>query len=83
MQELISEPGKFEGEPFYVPYLWDLVLDGKGEIVDNPDRPDTTMDQIELTDEDKMRYPELVGYDYALLWEDDNGFVYCDPMVKK
>lgn len=77
---LICDPGKFEGEPIYVPYLWEIVLDGGGEPVDDPDRPDATMDLIILSDDDKQCYPELSEFDTALLWADDNGFVYCDLM---
>jgi len=80
---LICDPGKFEGEPRYVPYLWNVVLDGEGETVDDPDRPDATMDLITLTDDDKRRFPALSRFDQALLWADDNGFVYCDLMRKE
>ena len=75
---LICSPGKYEGEPLYVPYLWEIVLDGGGEPVDDPDRPDATMDLVGLSDDDKRRFPALTGFDHALLWADDNGFVYCD-----
>jgi hypothetical protein len=83
---LICDPGKFEGEPLYVPHLWEVVLNhdrfrlvfGEGEPVDDPDRPDATMDIVTLTDDDKRRFPALSGFDQALLWADDNGFVYCD-----
>ena len=80
---LICDPGKFEGEPRYVQYLWNVVLDGEGETVDDPDRPDATMDLITLTDDDKRRFPALSRFDQALLWADDNGFVYCDLMRKE
>jgi hypothetical protein len=79
---LICDPGKFEGEPLYVPHLWEVVLRGDGEPADDPDRPGAAMDIVTLTDDDKRRFPALSGFDQALLWADDNGFVYCDLMWK-
>ena len=76
---LIVSPGKFEGEPNYVPHLWEVVLDGQSETVDADDM-NGQMEAVKLTDEDKERYPALAGFYQALLWEDSAGFVYCDLM---
>ena len=75
---LICSPGKFEGEPPYVPYLWEIVLGGDSNPVDDPDRPGGLIDLVTLTEDDKRRFPALTGFDRALLWVDDHGFVYCD-----
>lgn len=78
-EDYVSEvkgPGKFEGEPPYVPYMWEGVIDmGGGDesiIVDA-----VTVDVIIVTKSDKAMFPnELHDTDVVLLWEDDNGFVH-------
>jgi hypothetical protein len=79
----ICNPGKFEGEPLYVPYLWECVLNGDGETVDDPDQRDATMDLVMLSGDDKRHFPRLARSDIAILWEDNNGFVYCDLTTTK
>jgi len=76
---LIDSPGKFEGEPDYVPHLWEAVLAGGSDPVDADD-VNGSMEVVTLTDEDKRRFPALSGFYQALLWEDTAGFVYCDLM---
>lgn len=73
----ICTPGKFEGCAIYVPHLWEAVLNGEGEEhpFQTEDDPQTT--RLEITAEDRAEYPELNGIDFADLWEDDQGFVYC------
>lgn len=61
----VTSPGKFEGEPRFVPYFYDFYMDGCGEnfVVDK---------------EDVKRFPELaskLGETLTLLF-DDNGFVF-------
>lgn len=66
----IIQPGKFEGEPRYVPDLWHVYLDGGAD-----EDVDGTLKFI-ITDEDRTHYPELASVEYVILWEDDNGFVH-------
>ena len=68
-EEMVKQPGKFEGQPRFIPYFYDLVLDGGGYI-------DDTTAEIEITSEDVKLFPELKGYDKVVLYEDNDGFVY-------
>jgi hypothetical protein len=72
----IASPGKFEAEPLYVPYLWDATLNGFCEIESDDVNPDSYVVEIDATDVEI--FPELAGMTHALLWESDNGFVFCD-----
>ena len=72
----VNHPGKFEGEPIYVPYFWDLVLNGSqdGTIYDE----DSPVDYVQVNVEDAEMFQELRGRSglYILLWESNQGFVY-------
>ena len=73
---IITSPGKFEGEMYYVPYYYDLWLQG------SYDR-DYTEDNILytvfiLSIEDCKLFPELCD-DYILeVWQTEQGFVTCE-----
>lgn len=69
---LICDPGKFEGEALYVPYFWDVYLNG---FADDDDGKTLTFN---VDDDDRKQFPELSNVHHIELWEDDNGFVYCD-----
>ena len=64
--ELITSPGKFEGELDFVPFLWEQSLNGFTQDVGN--NYFVTLDAIGIN------HPTLYG---AQLWEDGNGFVHC------
>lgn len=66
----VKGPGKFEGNPSYVPYFWDMYLNGDGEEVGGG------VLRFVVEDEDILIFPEL-GADTTevFLVEDDNGFV--------
>lgn len=71
MTHIITSPGKFEGEPEYVPVFWDLAMSGQydeigdyGEVI------------FRLSDQDKEEWPELAGFGVLTMIEDGNGFVY-------
>jgi hypothetical protein len=72
-EEYGSGPGKFEGEPSYVPYYWDKTMDGSEDdtIYDG----DTPVSVFIVSTEDINIFPELKGTYSVLLWEDDYGFV--------
>lgn len=80
-RDLIIDPGKFEGEMFFVPYLWEEALDGywysSGEsyflIKVNSDL--LTKLELEFPGKDITK---IKSADFVLLSEDDQGFVYCD-----
>lgn len=68
----ILSPGKFEGEPLYVPYFYDAFLDGFAEFEGDEDDEYMTFD---ITDEDVELWPELKGWSRILLFERSDGFV--------
>jgi hypothetical protein len=67
--EIVSRPGKFEREPPYVPYFWDVYLNGCA------DRDDGTTLGFDVTAEDRALFPELKGRHAVRLVETDSGFV--------
>lgn len=71
---IISNPGKFEGEPSWVTQLWDRALGGFAD--------ETVHDGTMAIDAFKLdaNLATLTGLDaspdhYICLWSDDNGFV--------
>ena len=66
---IIRSPGKFEGEPIYVPYFWDAFLEGFA------DRDDGTVIGFDVTPEDKAEFPELKRRRTVNIMETDQGFV--------
>lgn len=68
---VIRSPGKFEGEAIFVPYLWEVYLNGgatedDGEII-----------TIDIDDDDRQVFPELNTVVRAYLEQSSTGFVYC------
>lgn len=66
-----TAPGKFEGEPVYVPYfyfLWQMGFTDAVEGAGNKAR-------FHVTPDDKAKFPELDDQPTVLLYEDDQGFV--------
>jgi hypothetical protein len=70
---VIRSLGKFEAEPVYAPYFYDVLLNGGGEAQD-----EDGVVRFEITPEDITMFPELSGYSFALLDEDSQGFVYVE-----
>lgn len=70
---LITSPGKFQGEPRWAPYFWEMAMDG---CIDG-EEDDLTVwfDVIEPDDTDE--FPELRQFKVVKLREDANGFVHC------
>lgn len=66
---LIRDPGKFEGEPIYVPYFWRMALEGAA------DDEGCTL-KIPIDKQDRKLFPELAKKQRVIrLYEDDQGFV--------
>lgn len=65
----VKGPGKFEGEPVYVPFFWDAYLNGMA------DRDDGTVLGFDITAEDKVLFPELKRRRTVKLLETEQGFV--------
>jgi hypothetical protein len=68
-EERVRGPGKFEGEPAYVPYYWDAYL--RGSCKDDDGKVIT----FAVTDDDRALFPELQGVQQVRLYETDSGFV--------
>ena len=66
----ITDPGKFEGEMYYVPYLWFEIMED-----DNGPDGDEKIFNLESDDELKGLIPELKDVTMITLWEDNHGFV--------
>lgn len=66
---IISSPGKFEGERRYVPYFWNLGLEGSA------DRDDGKVFGFDITPEEKFIFHELRNRRTVKLYERDDGFV--------
>lgn len=64
---IITSPGKFEGQMIYVPYFNDQSLNGFFDLAE----------WIEIENTDLEKFSELEGVFEIRLFEDDNGFVYC------
>jgi hypothetical protein len=75
----ITQPGKFEGEPVFAPYFWDLGLQGFSDSDDG--KVFTFRLAFNGTDKDipfKVQLREWLGCSRTLkMYEDDQGFVHC------
>ena len=71
--ELVAPPGRYQGEPWYLPYFDSMALDGSAEQFYSSDNLDGK--GIELSDAER----EAFGLDpedtHALLTYSDQGFV--------
>ena len=69
---VIVSPGKFEGEPVYVPYFWDAFPPDWVE-----DEDDDGVLIFKVSAEDRAAFPGMLdGVREVRLREDDNGFVH-------
>jgi len=69
---IISTPGKFKGEMYFVPYFWDMALEGDfdedtGEIF-----------TFHITPSDRAFIPDLKGAKKIELYEDGQGFIHSE-----
>ncbi len=74
---LIVSPGKFEGEPKYTPYFWDMVLHGGSDDTIGPIER-WTYDIFEITEQDQENFPDLNDVKIVSITSDEYGFVYSD-----
>jgi len=87
--DLNKYPGKFEGEPDYTEYFYELMMNGDGEphyfgegdedFADDVFN-DTTVEhtQFEITPEDIAKFPELKGHKIVKLYHSDQGFEHIE-----
>lgn len=67
--EIITDPGRFEGEARYVPHYWKLYLEGAA------DRDDRKVLGFDISPEDKTLFPELKKRRTVKLCQWDDGFI--------
>ena len=76
---VITSPGKFEGEMVYVPYFWDIVLNGGAD--ENLSDNGVNVDRIVIIGDDITEFDDVLSLDDVDcsidLWEDDSGFVHA------
>lgn len=77
----MNGPGKFEGEPDYAPFLWDVIMEGgEDETADDPDT-ETQTSLVKVDAELSAKFPELAGVWGVALWESDLGFVFTQEVT--
>lgn len=67
-------PGKFESEPEYTKYFWDMALEGMGE--DFEDKAGNLVTRFTVQAEDIKQFPILKDTEQIAVWEDEQGFVW-------
>jgi hypothetical protein len=69
---LIPSPGRFEGEPTYVPYFWNSFLRAeRGE----GGRSRGAFVTFDVRPADRLRFPALEYASRVILWQNDDGLV--------
>jgi hypothetical protein len=68
---VITDPGKFEGEPLWVVYFYEQMLEGSGD--DWGGGAGETV--FTVSAEDRKEFPELEDIGTVIIWESDQGFV--------
>lgn len=79
---VIRSPGKFEGEPEYAPYFYDLSLNGgpDEEVYwpsDDEGEMELAADIFKVNSDDIEKFPQLDGIHTLSLKYDSQGFVIC------
>lgn len=65
----IRSPGAFEGEMIYVPYFWQIFLEGGADEDDGHEL------RFDITEIDREAFPELGDREVISLYQRDDGFV--------
>ena len=72
---IIRSPGKFEREGVYAPFFYDIILNGGG--TEEWDENEDLTTYIDVTDQDRIMFPELKTVERVACSEDGSGFFYC------
>ena len=71
---IIRDPGKFEGEPIWVPHFWDIYLCGGADCDESTEGGELSFN---VTEEDEREFGGYLTVGRTVkLWEDANGYVY-------
>lgn len=73
--DAVSRPGKYEGEPAYVPYFYDAWLEGCPDDEGAEEGADPWAEFL-VTAEDRGQFPELADVSRVRIAQSDQGFVY-------
>jgi len=81
--QCVKDHGKFEGEPAYVPHLWECYLNGCED--ERLDCDGVYYSVYFVDDELRTKFPTLLdAKDYAIaLWESEQGFVNSERFTQK
>lgn len=84
-QKTIRSPGKFQGEPVYAPYFYNLILDGCQDdtLDEDPRYPQSeVVDVFDVTSLDTDLWPQLRGVDRLYCFTDDQGFFHTETVER-
>ena len=70
---IIVGPGKFEAEMLYAPHFYECASDG--EELSSMEDSGTYTSLVEIDETDRTEFPEVGAAKYALVSENDQGFV--------
>ena len=81
--EDVSHTGKFEREPIYSPYFYEMILDGCAgeEFYLGEGLPVYSV--FKITSEDREIFPELKSVYGVTCWESGQGFFNCVDLETK
>ena len=68
-EDMVKGPGKFEGEPPWTPYFYDVYLMDEGEYISDG------IHEIEILSEDPEIFPEILGHKKARVYFSEQGFI--------
>ena len=80
-EKLTARPGKFEGEPIYSPYFYELMMDGMAD--ETIYEGDLMIEIFRVDEPDRAIFPELKDVYGVSMSNDENGFIYCSPLTEE
>jgi hypothetical protein len=75
-EEMVKGPGKFEGEPPWTPYFYDVYLNGGGNYLDDETH------EVWVEEDDIKMFPELKDVEKVLVFFSESGFVSSRRIFK-
>ena len=74
-------PGKFESEPMETLYFYNEMLDGGGEIIEDP-MTEQIYTVFEITDDERKFFDFKENIRYFAISESDQGFAYGSALTE-
>lgn len=74
-EQAVNNPGKFEGEARYVPYIYREMAKGCGKLLAAQSQGVSCVYKVDVRDEDIEYFSELEDVATVYLHEDNYGFV--------